>query len=108
MPFAEVPAFIADLRQRKAVTALALEFGILTAARPGEVFGATWPEIDRDAEAIPWLARDQLNTAAASAARADELRFLRADELRLDFHALSWGRANESETHLLDHPARDA
>lgn len=46
MPFVDVPAFVADLRQRKAVTALALEFDILTAARPGEVFGATWAEID--------------------------------------------------------------
>ena len=48
MPYAEVPAFIAELRQREAVTARALEFLILTAARAGEVFGATWAEIDTD------------------------------------------------------------
>lgn len=46
LPFAEVPAFIADLRDRKATAALALEFAILTAARSGEVRGATWAEID--------------------------------------------------------------
>lgn len=46
LPFAEVPAFMADLRERNATAALALEFLILTAARSGEVRGATWAEID--------------------------------------------------------------
>jgi integrase len=49
MPFDEVPAFVARLREREAVSALALEFTILTAARTGEVFGATWGEIDLEA-----------------------------------------------------------
>lgn len=47
MPFDEVPAFVQALRQRQAVAALALEFGILTAGRVGEVIGARWFEIDR-------------------------------------------------------------
>lgn len=46
MPYADVPAFIADLRKREAIAALALEFSILTACRSGEVLGATWAEID--------------------------------------------------------------
>ena len=46
MPFVEVPSFICDLRKRLGVAPLALEFLILTAARTGEVTGATWPEID--------------------------------------------------------------
>jgi len=46
LPFAEVPAFVAELQDRKATTALALEFTILTAARSGEVRGASWQEID--------------------------------------------------------------
>jgi len=46
MPYADVAAFIADLRTREAVAAHALEFLILTAARSGEVLGATWGEID--------------------------------------------------------------
>lgn len=50
MPYKEVAAFVADLRQRKAVTAYALEFLILTAARSGEVMGATWGEIDLKAK----------------------------------------------------------
>ncbi len=46
MPFADVPAFVARLRERQAMAALALEFTILTAARTGETLGATWAEID--------------------------------------------------------------
>ena len=48
MPFAEVPAFMARLRERDSASARALEFLILTAARSGEVRGATWDEIDLD------------------------------------------------------------
>ena len=46
MPYADVPAFMERLRGRNAMAALALEFTILTAARTGEVIGATWAEID--------------------------------------------------------------
>jgi integrase len=50
MPFEKVPRFIADLRERRAVAALGLEFAILTAARSGEVRGATWGEFDLKAK----------------------------------------------------------
>ena len=46
MPYAEIPAFINKLHDIGSVTALALEFTILTAARSGETLGARWPEID--------------------------------------------------------------
>ena len=46
LPYADVPAFMADLRGRAATAARALEFAILTAARSGEVLGATCAEID--------------------------------------------------------------
>jgi integrase len=46
LPYAEIPAFIADLHKREALAALALEFVILTAARSGEALGATWDEVD--------------------------------------------------------------
>jgi integrase len=49
LPFAEMAAFMIDLRSREGVGARALEFVILTAARSGEVRGATWGEIDIDA-----------------------------------------------------------
>jgi integrase len=48
MPWQDVPAFMATLRNLDAVAARALEFVILTAARSGEVLGATWSEIDLD------------------------------------------------------------
>lgn len=46
LPWQEVPAFMGHLRQREGMGALALQFVILTAARSGEVRGATWDEID--------------------------------------------------------------
>ena len=46
LPHAKIGTFIAALRKREATAARALEFGILTAARSGEVLGATWAEID--------------------------------------------------------------
>jgi integrase len=46
MPFKDVPAFMARLRDREALAARALEFLILTAARSSEAREATWKEID--------------------------------------------------------------
>ncbi|RWA60678.1 MAG: DUF4102 domain-containing protein [Mesorhizobium sp.] len=48
MPYTDVPAFMALLRDRSATSARALEFTILTASRSGEVYQARWPEIDLD------------------------------------------------------------
>jgi integrase len=46
MPFADIPTFVASLRERMSVGRLALEFVILTATRSGEVRGCCWSEID--------------------------------------------------------------
>lgn len=46
MPYAEVPAFMARLRDQDSVSARALEFTVLTAVRTGETIGARWSEID--------------------------------------------------------------
>ena len=46
MRVADMPAFAKRLRQQEGMGARALEFAILTAARSGEVRGATWSEID--------------------------------------------------------------
>ena len=45
MPYAEVGAFMAELRKLEGSPARALEFTILTAARSGEVLAAQWLEI---------------------------------------------------------------
>ena len=49
LPYAEIPAFMGDLRQRESVSARCLEFTILTATRTSESTGAEWHEIDFDA-----------------------------------------------------------
>jgi len=53
LSFAELPAFMAELRGRDNISARALEFCILTAARTSEVLGAKWNEIDGDVWTIP-------------------------------------------------------
>jgi integrase len=49
LPYGEIGAFMAELRRQPGVGAQALAFAILTAARTGEVIGATWSEIDLNA-----------------------------------------------------------
>lgn len=46
LPYKEVGAFMQALKQTGGMGARALEFAILTAARSGEVRGATWGEFD--------------------------------------------------------------
>jgi len=48
MPYRDVPAFVEKLPGKEAMAARGLEFLILTAARSGEVLGATWQEIDME------------------------------------------------------------
>jgi integrase len=47
LPYADVPRFMAELRQLDSTSARALEFTILTAARTGDTIGAIRSEIDR-------------------------------------------------------------
>ncbi|GAB5449549.1 MAG: site-specific integrase [Gymnodinialimonas sp.] len=49
MPWGDVPAFYAELAERSAMAARALQFTILTAARTSEVLEMRWPEVDFDA-----------------------------------------------------------
>lgn len=46
LPIDDLPPFMRELRKHVGLGPLALEFCILTAARSGEVRGATWSEID--------------------------------------------------------------
>lgn len=48
LPFREISTFMADLTQREAVAARALEFLILTATRTSETLLAKWEEFDTD------------------------------------------------------------
>ncbi len=48
LPWEEVGAFMAELRDQDGIAARALEFAILTAARTREAIGACWSEINLD------------------------------------------------------------
>lgn len=48
VPIDETAAFMRELRTREGLAARALEFLVLTAARSGEVRGATWSEVNMD------------------------------------------------------------
>jgi integrase len=50
LPYAEMPAFMGELRSHEGATARALEFTALTATRTGDVLGARWDEIDLKAK----------------------------------------------------------
>ena len=47
--FERVPALLARIRAAPGIAARALEFGILTASRTGEIIGAEWDEFDLEA-----------------------------------------------------------
>jgi integrase len=49
LPYANMPAFMAELRAMDSISARALEFTILTSARTGATTGAVWSEIDEQA-----------------------------------------------------------
>ncbi|MEP9402868.1 tyrosine-type recombinase/integrase [Sphingomonas silueang] len=49
LPYASVPNFLDKLGERESVGRIALEALILTAARSGEIRGATWSELDLEA-----------------------------------------------------------
>ena len=55
MPYSELPAFIARLRGVSGLSALAMDYLVLTAARSGEALGCRWDEIDLGAKtwAVP-------------------------------------------------------
>ncbi len=50
LPWQQIGAFMAALAERDGMSALALRFVILTAARTGEVRGMRWREVDLDAK----------------------------------------------------------
>jgi len=53
LPYDELPAFMQQLHVRNAMSARAMEFLILCAARTGEVLGARWDEIDGEKWIVP-------------------------------------------------------
>jgi integrase len=54
LPYAEIAAFMGELRGQDGIGARALEFAVLTAARTGEVIGARWDEFDDPGAPTLW------------------------------------------------------
>lgn len=53
LPYADLPHFLAKLRERQATAAIALELTILTASRTNEVIAGDWREVD--VKAALWI-----------------------------------------------------
>jgi integrase len=53
LPYADLPTFMAELRARNGISALALEWTILTCVRTGETVGARWSEVDHESWTVP-------------------------------------------------------
>ncbi|MCL2874814.1 MAG: integrase arm-type DNA-binding domain-containing protein [Betaproteobacteria bacterium] len=76
LPYGQMAEFMGELRAREGITARAIEFAILTAARSNEIRGMTWDEIDE--EAGVWII-----PAARMKAANDHRAPLSADALRV-------------------------
>lgn len=86
LPYAKMPEFMAALRQRDGMGAIALEALILTAARSGEIRLATWDEVDLDAGlwSIPAARMKRKRAHVVPLSPAALAVFKRAKALRTD------------------------
>jgi integrase len=75
LPFAEVPSFVLSLKDEAGLSPLALEFLIRTAARTGEVIGATWAEVDLDA-AVWTIPAARMKAKEAHSVKADKVGWI--------------------------------
>lgn len=81
LPFADLPDFIATLRQQNGIGAAALEFVILTASRTSEAIGSTWSEINLETKV--WsLSQERMKAGRAHRVplTADAIKILRRME----------------------------
>jgi integrase len=98
MPWADVPAFMDELRERQNMSAWALLLAILTACRTREVIGARWPEFDL--EAALWtvpaerMKTQRLHRVALSAQAVALLRAMPHDG---SSDAVFWGRSKKGQ-----------
>lgn len=79
LPHKRVAEFMTALRKREGISPRALEFAILTAARSGEVRGASWGEFDLEARTwtIP-ASRMKMNREHVVALSDDAIKLLKA------------------------------
>jgi integrase len=114
LPYAELPAFMQDLRKREGIAAAALEFQILTASRPGNALGARWSEFDRDAavwtiagESMKGDKEHKVSLSAAALAVLDRMDKIRNGEFV--FYSPGSGRplSDAATGAVLDRMGRD-
>jgi integrase len=86
LSFADMPSFMAKLRQREGGAAKALQFTILTAARSSETLGCIWKEVDLStkiwtvpAERMKAGLEHQVPLSAAALALLETVRLTEAD-----------------------------
>ena len=88
LPWQQVSAFMAALRERDGVAVRALDFLLLTAARSGEVRGMRWGEVDLDAAVwtIPGkrMKAGKLHRVPLSAPALALLRRIRPEQVGAD------------------------
>ena len=86
MAYADVPGFLTRLRERESWGRLALEAAILTAARSGEIRGATWSEVELEKAlwVVPAARMKSGKEHAVPLAPAALRVFQRAQELRTE------------------------
>jgi integrase len=84
LPYADVPALMARLKEADGAAALALQFTILTATRTNETLGMTFDEIDSDtADKVVWrIPADRMKTGEVHEVPLSDaaLAILRAQE----------------------------
>lgn len=100
LPYLEAPTFFTQLRARTANAARCLEFTILTAARSGEALGATWAEMDPDAETwtIPAsrMKAGQEHVVPLSSGAVDVLKAVMPANVQLTDHVFAVNGASRS------------
>jgi Arm DNA-binding domain len=69
LPYADLPGFMAELRDQHGTPARCLEIVILTLARTGEAIGSKWSEFDFAAKLWPESARGRRRTSSPSSGK---------------------------------------
>ncbi|WP_339951641.1 integrase arm-type DNA-binding domain-containing protein [uncultured Albimonas sp.] len=98
LPWADLPAFMTELSTREGISARALEFIILTAARSGEARGARWAEISGDVWTVPAerMKTNKAHRVPLSAAALATLESLRGLDPDLIFPSPVRGKSGQS------------
>jgi len=106
VPYQDLPVLIGKIQSKDCVSALALEFLILTAARSGEVRYAKWSEIQGDLWVIPAertkMRREHRIPLSKRAQEILKLAETQLGSVEYIFHRAGKTLSNVAMSHLLD------